>query len=84
MERTQSGLFALRIAELTPEISVREPVGAYDPAEQLWRDDGIVVATCDTAKLVGICINVAGCDKNCCQQCCKTHGCDDIQLSVCV
>jgi len=44
MERTRTSLFASRIASMTAETSVVEPVGAYDPTEQLWRDEGSVVA----------------------------------------
>ena len=84
MERTQSGLFALHIAEPTSKVPVVGLVGAYDPVEQLWRDDGIVVAHCNTDDLIGICIDVVGCDVDCCKQCCKAHGCDDIQLNVCL
>jgi len=44
MERTRTGLFASHIALLTSETSVVEHVGSYDPTEQLWRDEGTVVA----------------------------------------
>jgi hypothetical protein len=53
MEHSRSGLFALHITSLVPETPAVEPVGKYDPSEQLWRDEGSVVA----------------CDQSCLQEC---------------
>jgi hypothetical protein len=49
-ERSHKSLFATYITSLTPETPVLEPLGTYDPTEQLWRDNGQVVA-CDTGCL---------------------------------
>jgi len=43
MERTRTGLFASHIASMTSDVPI-VPVGSYDPTEQLWRDEGTVVA----------------------------------------
>jgi len=44
MKRTQSGLFSSHISSLAMPHPVTKLVGAYDPTEQLWKDEGTVVA----------------------------------------
>jgi len=44
MERTYTGLFVSHIVSMASEMPAGEPGGAYDPTEQLWRDEGTVVA----------------------------------------
>ena len=52
MEHSRSGLFALHVASLAPQARLVKPVGKYDPTEQLWRDDGLVVACIDPSGYV--------------------------------
>ncbi len=45
MEHSRSGLFALHMASLAPRTPVLEPMGgSYDSTEQIWKDDGHVIA----------------------------------------
>ena len=44
MERTRTGLFASHIASMTASILSGKLVGSYDPMEQLWHDEGHVLA----------------------------------------
>ena len=68
MEKTHSGLFAFQLVTRTP--SVPEPGGAYDPIEQLWRDEGLVTAC---SGLNGQCATV---------QCCSPLLCEDGVICV--
>jgi hypothetical protein len=70
MERTQSGLFALHITSLATDLSTEKPAGVYDPSEQLWKDEGAVLAWCGGPG--------ARCEVN--SDCCPIAGI----LSVCI
>ncbi|MBV9691552.1 MAG: hypothetical protein JO202_17775 [Ktedonobacteraceae bacterium] len=48
MERHPSGLLAFHVSQVAAVPSV-EPVGAYDPTQQLWVGDGTVAASCTLA-----------------------------------
>jgi len=71
MEKTHSGLFAFQLVTRTP--SVPEPGGAYDPVEQLWRDEGLVTAC-------------SGLDGECgvFNRCCAPYVCSGVICATCI
>ncbi len=46
MKPTQHGLFASYLSSLTATLPLETPTGVYDPTEQVWKDEGTVLAWC--------------------------------------
>lgn len=72
MEKAHSGLFAFHLASLATSSPKAEPAGTYDPAEQLWKDEGSLLSCTDPqgyASCYSECIryeSAASCRSFCC------------------
>jgi hypothetical protein len=56
MDLQRRGLFALQVGAIDLASPKQPPAGHYDPVEQLWRDEGIVLAfNCQALGLQGTC-----------------------------
>jgi hypothetical protein len=65
MKQQRHGLFALQVGAVDLSGPKQEPQGCYDPIEQLWRDQGIVLASigCATPNIPsGQCVPPDKCD----------------------